>query len=109
MEGKQWKNEGLLDIFERKEVIVLVCRTHPLCQTFKILPVFCFQALLDFFIKQLECFGASDGIILKYCVILLKILSTTDIFTRLFMCLEYTTNKENIYDTFLLTVRTAIQ
>ncbi|XP_021942847.1 uncharacterized protein LOC110841520 isoform X2 [Zootermopsis nevadensis] len=60
--------------------------------------------LLDFFIKQLECFGTSDGIILKYCVILLKILSTADSFSRLFVCLEYTTNKENIYNAFLLTV-----
>jgi hypothetical protein len=71
--------------------------------------VFCSQVLLDFFIKQVECFGTSDGVTLKYCVILLKILSTTDTFSSLFMCLEYTTNKENIYDTFLLTVCIAVR
>ncbi|XP_023702035.1 sister chromatid cohesion protein PDS5 homolog B-A isoform X3 [Cryptotermes secundus] len=62
------------------------------------------MVLLNFFVKQLEYFGTSDGNTFKYCVSLLKILNKTEILSKLFMCLEYTTNKEHIYDTFLLTV-----
>jgi hypothetical protein len=58
--------------------------------------------------KQLEYFGTSDGSNLKYCIKLLKILNKTETFSKLFTCLEYTTNKEHIYDTFLLTVCEAV-
>jgi len=60
--------------------------------------------VLNFFLKQLNHFGTSIPIIFKNCVILLKILSKTKILSELFLCLNCTTNKENVYDAFILTL-----
>jgi hypothetical protein len=96
-------NNLWLDIFQSSFVFLVLLYSSLVC-----IVMFCSQGLLDFFMKQVEYFGTSDGIIFKYCVRLLKVLNKTEIFSRLFMCLEYTTNKENFYDTFLLTICGAV-